>query len=112
MKPMVLDLARAASLVLSILSLYWVMLSAFFVPGTHWQERLALCAMRVAIAASVCCASGLLFALRAPVGSNPREPLVSTLPVRLFFWGLGAMGLLFLVSWYLEEYYIPLVLKS
>lgn len=108
---MVLELGRAFSFALSILSLYWVMLSAFFVPGTRWQERLALCAMRAAVAAVICCASGLLFVRGAPAGSASREPLVSTLPVRLFFWGLGAMALLFLISWYLEEYYIPLVLR-
>lgn len=108
---MLLDLARAATLVLSILSLYWVMLSAFFVPGTQWQERLELCAIRLAVAAMVCCASGLLFAHPSPAASAPRDPLVSTLPVRLFFWGLAAMVLLFLVSWYIEEYYLPLALR-
>jgi|SRR5579863_3303806 len=104
---MFLDLARAISFIGCILSLYWVMLSAFFVPGTRWQERLEFCLLRVALAACISCVSGLLFRGIEPRSQSGPAPLVATLPVRLFFWGMGAISLLFAVSWYLEVYYLP-----
>lgn len=109
---LLLELVRPLSFVLSLLSLYPVMLSAFFEPGTRWQERLGRSLVRVAFAACVCFASGILYAMPAPRQSQPEAeppaPLFSTLPVRLFFWTIGAMAILFAVSWYIVEYYIPL----
>ena len=109
---MFLDLARAITFILSILMLYWVMLSAFFVPGTHWQERLAECALRIGLAACVCLASGLIFAWRPRTPSKIGPSPIATLPMRLFFWGMGAMAGLFVLSWYLEEYFIPAAQKT
>jgi hypothetical protein len=109
---MVLDLARAVTFFLSILSLYWVMLSAFFVPGSRWQERLAECLIRVAVAACVCVASGLLFAWRPRVQGQEAVSPAATLPMRLFFWGMAGIGVLFALSWYIEEYYLPFRLKG
>jgi hypothetical protein len=106
-----LDLARAVTFFLSILSLYWVMLSAFFVPGSRWQERLAACLVRVAVAACISLSSGLLFAWRPRVSGQAISP-ISTLPMRLFFWGLAGMALLFALSWYIEEYYLPFTRRS
>ena len=109
---MPLDFSKAISFFFSILSLYWVMLSAFFVPGSRWQERLAVCLLRVALAACICFASGLLFTARpAGDGKIERSP-IATLPVQLFFWALGGMTVLFVLSWYIEEYYIPWALKK
>lgn len=65
---MLLELARTASFFLSLLSLYPVLMSAFFIPGTHWQERLAMALLRVVLAACICFASGLFFPGR------PAEP--------------------------------------
>ncbi len=39
---MLLEIGKALSFILSLLSLYPIVLSAFFVPGTHWEERLSL----------------------------------------------------------------------
>ncbi len=100
------EIGRALSFFLSILSLFPVMGSAFFVPGSHWQERLAMSLMSIALAASVCFASGLLFSW--PSATNPGgQSLTSTLPVRMFLWAVAGMAVLFAVSWYLEEYYVP-----
>jgi hypothetical protein len=97
---MLLDLSRAFSFLLSILSLCWVMMSAFFVPGSRWQERLTLALLRAALAACVCFLSGLLFSW--PSRAQRRHPsLVSTLPVQLFFWTLAAVAILFIGSWFL-----------
>ena len=105
---MLLELLKPLSFLLTMLSLYPVLASAFFVPGTHWQERLELALLRLAFAACVCFASGFIY--RWPTHNNPddAEPLLATLPVRLFFWAAAGMALLFAVSWYLEEYYLPL----
>ncbi len=104
---MLLELARPLSFFLSILSLYPVMLSAFFEPGTRWEERLEMALVRVGVAACVCFGSGMLYAWRPGAGAG--EPLLSTLPVRLFFWEMGGTVVLFVVSWWLDAYYVPLL---
>jgi hypothetical protein len=109
---MLLDLAKAISLALSILSLYPVMMSAFFVPGTRWEDRLVMSLLKIAFAACICFASGFLFALRPRPSWRTFSAIFSTLPVRLFFWSMAAMALLFFVSWYLEEYYVPLLWRN
>jgi hypothetical protein len=109
---MLLDLGKAISLTLSILSLYPVMLSAFFVPGTRWQDRLAMSLLKIALAACVCFASGFLFALRPRVTIRTFSAVFGTLPVRLFFLAMAVMAVLFVVSWYLEEYYVPLLWRN
>ena len=108
---MLLELGKAISFLLSILSLYPAMFSAFFVPGTRWEERLELSLPRIAISACVCFASGLLFAWRSARQPEPAPALLQTLPVRLFFCALAGMVLLFAMSWYLAVYYIPLTYK-
>jgi hypothetical protein len=107
-----LDLAKAVALALSILSLYPVMLSAFFVPGTRWEDRLIMSLLKIAMAACVCFASGFLFAMHPRMTIRTFSEVFSTLPVRIFFWSMGAMALLFVVSWYLEEYYVPLLWRN
>ena len=109
---MVLELSKALSFLLSILSLYPVMMSAFFVPGARWEERLALAFYKIALAGCVCFASGLLFSWPSTESSKAQASLMSTLPVRMFFWAVAGMSLLFLASWYLEEYYVPLLWKN
>jgi hypothetical protein len=109
---MLLDLGKAVSLTLSILSLYPVMLSAFFVPGARWEDRLAMSLLKIASAACVCFASGLLFAMSPRPSLRSFNAVFSTLPVRLFFCSMAAMSVLFAVSWYLEEYYVPLLWRS
>jgi small-conductance mechanosensitive channel len=96
-----LELAKAATFFACIVSLYWVLLSAFFVPGLHWQDRLFLSIAKLALAAAVCLLSALVF--RLPIRSNPdaNRPITSTLPMQLFFWAAPLLLLLFLASWYL-----------
>jgi hypothetical protein len=106
---MILELARPLSFFLSILSLYPVMLSAFFVPGTRWEERLAMALLRVALAACVCFTSGLLYSWHSRAIPEARESILSTLPVRLFFCAVGGMMVLFALSWWLDAYYVPML---
>lgn len=95
-----LDLLKAISFFVDIVLLYGVAISAFFVPGSQWEERLDLAMFRLAVAAGSCALSGLLF--RA--GSRGGQSFFSTLPVQLFFWGLGAIAILFICGWYLDSY--------
>ena len=107
-----LELLRPLSFFLSMLSLYPVLLSAFFVPGTRWEERLEMALLHVAFAACVCFTSGLLFAWPTRAGFQPREALLSTLPVRIFFWAMAGMTVLFVLSWYLDVYFVPMASRN
>jgi cation transport ATPase len=101
---MLLDLTRAASFFLCIVTLYWVTISAFFVPGTSLQDRLTTALLRVALAACVSFLSGLLFSWPSRNYRQPHQAITSTLPVQLFFWALAGIAVLFLSSWYLATY--------
>jgi hypothetical protein len=99
---MLLELSRTLSFFLSILSLYWVTIGAFFVPGSRWEDRLTLALLRLAFAACICFFSGFLFSW--PSRTQRRPPsIASTLPVQLFFWTLAAVVLLFIGSWYIAS---------
>lgn len=100
---MLLDLLKAISFFLDIVLLYGVAISAFFVPGSGWQERLDSALVRLALAACACLLSGLLFNWPARALPSFRS-LVSTMPVQLFFWGAGAIAILFVSAWYFDSY--------
>ena len=100
---MILELSQVFSFLLSILSLYWVTMSVFFVPGTRWEERLTVALLRLALAACICFFSGVLFCWPADP-HRPRSSLTSTLPVQLFFWTLAGIAVLFVGSWYIASY--------
>lgn len=101
---MLLDLFKAISFFLDIVLLYAVAISAFFVPGSGWEERLDLALARLALAAAACLSSGLLFSMTTPSRSWTIRSFLTTLPVQLFFWGLSAITLLFISGWYLDSY--------
>lgn len=110
---MLLEIGKALSFFASILSLYALMGSAFFVPGASWQERLITSLLRIGLAGCVCFASGIVFREDALRRSTEADPLLIEMPpVRLFFWGLLGMALLFFLSWFLETYYIPQIWKN
>ncbi len=119
---MLLEIGKAVSLLLSILSVDALLGSAFLVPGTRWDERLFHSLTHVLLSGCVCLASGLLFSWpstsAAEISGAQAEPssegpdLFHTLPVRLYFWALAAMAVLFTVSWYLEQYYVPMLWRN
>jgi len=107
------ELAKVAALILTILSIYALLVSAFFVPGSPWQQRLLTSVETLAMTGCVCFASGLLFQLTSQSAKSQEWPPVTrTLPVQLFFWSVGATVLMFLLSRYLEVYYIPTIWKN
>jgi hypothetical protein len=98
-----LELAKAVALLTCILSLYWAAIGAFFVPGLQWEDRLWIAAFKLLAAAAVSFYSGMVFSW--PSRSNPTafQRITATLPVRLFFWALAGIAVLFTLSWYLAD---------
>lgn len=101
---MLLDLTRALTFFLSIVSLYAAAISAFFVPGTLWEDRIWMALLRLALAACICFLSGMLFVWPSRATTHTQPSLISTLPVQMFFWSLGLIVILFIGSWYLATY--------
>jgi hypothetical protein len=101
---MLLDLSRALSFFVGMMSLYWAGTSTFFAPASGWNERLLITVVRLLLSAGVCLLSGIFFAW--PIKATLRMPrsLVATLPVQLFFWGFMVIAVLFVSSWYLDSY--------
>ena len=85
-----LELAKAVSFLICILSLYWAAISAFFVPGRQWEERLWLAGFKLLAAAAICFYSGMVFSWPARTNPTAFQRLTSTLPVRLFLLVPGA----------------------
>ncbi len=104
------EVGRLVSIIVSVISLYALLGSAFFILGSHWQLRLERSIFTLGLATCVCFAGGIVFTLTE---SQARQPsLHRTLPVQLYFWGVGATALLFLLSLYLETYYVPYLYKN
>ena len=104
---LLLDLSKIVSFAMSILSLWALLDTAFFIPATRWEDRFIASLTRIAFAGCVCLISGLLFHL-----SQPHVSLARTLPVRLFFWALSGFALFFALGWYLDAYYVPLLWRN
>jgi hypothetical protein len=108
-----LQIAKFFGLAGSILSLCVLFGHAFFIPGSGWDDRLISALATLGLAASVCFASGLLFEIpNRKFDPEPVPPLTRTLPVRLFFWGASLMALMFLLSWFLANYFVPYIWKN
>lgn len=108
-----LQIAKFLALVLSILSLFALAGHAFFVPGSPWGDRLLDGLAMLGLTASICFASGFIFEIpNRKFDPEPTPRLTQTLPVRLFFWGVGLMAVMFLLSWFLAEYFVPMMWKN
>jgi hypothetical protein len=98
-----LELAKAVSFLICILSLYWAGFSAFFVPGTQWEERMWMAGFKLLAAAAICFYSGMVFSWPSKANPTAFQRLTATMPVRLFFWGVAGIAVLFVLSWYLAD---------
>jgi len=108
-----LPLAKLVALGLSILSLCLLITHAFFVPGSPWGDRLLDALGVLGLSGAICLASGFLFEIpNRKFDPEPTPPLLQTLPVRLFFWGAGLTAVMFLLSWFLAEYFVPMIWKN
>lgn len=108
-----LQIAQFFGLAGSILSLCLLLGDAFFIPGSGWGDRLISAVATLGLTACVCFASGLLFEIpNRKFDPEPVPPLLRTLPVRLFFWGASLMAVMFLLSWFLANDFVPLIWKN
>ena len=98
-----LELAKAVSFLICILSLYWAGFSAFFVPGSQWEERMWVAGFKLLAAAAICFYSGMVFSWPSKANPTAFQRLTATMPVRLFFWALAGIAVLFVLSWYLAD---------
>jgi hypothetical protein len=108
---MFFEIARPLSFFVSMLALYPVVLGAFFVPGSQWEDRLILAVARMGLAGCLALVSGILFA-RPWLYQDGMRRLMTALPVRIYLWTILGVAVLFLLSWYLEEFYVPYLWKS
>jgi hypothetical protein len=108
-----LQIAKFLALTVSMLSLCAVLGDAFFIPGAGWGDRLVDACAMAGLAGSVCFASGLLFEIpERQFDPEPTPHLLQTLPVRLFFWAVGVMAVLFVLSWFLAVDFAPLLWRN
>jgi hypothetical protein len=108
-----LQIAKFLALALSILSLCALLGHAFFVPGSSWEDRLLDGLAMLGLTGSICFASGMLFEIpNRKFDPEPTPRLTQTLPVRLFFWGVGVTAVMFVLSWFLAEYFVPMIWKN
>jgi hypothetical protein len=98
---MILDLSKAASFLLSILSLLHLAARAFFYPEPYWRDRLILALPSLALATAICLVAGLLFRWPARYNPDANQPLADTLPMRLYFWTIPTLALLFTLCCYI-----------
>jgi hypothetical protein len=98
-----LEIGKALTFGASIVALSRAAMWVLFLPATRWQDRVLLSLPHVALAGCVCFVSGLLFCWPARSNPDADQPLLSTLPVRLFLWAMVFIGFAFLTSLYLVD---------
>jgi hypothetical protein len=107
-----LELAKFASLLLSILALDALFHTAFLEPGSNLQQQLLPSLRMLLLAAAASLASGYLFRLwesrTAPRPAGRHGSVAGSLPMLIFWWGAGLMALLFALAWLYERYYLVL----
>jgi hypothetical protein len=105
---MLLELGKFASLLLGIISLNAVFYTAFLMPVNGWRERVFQSLDMLVVACGVCVASGLIFRWWDRKAGIEDSSVAASLPMRIFWWFSGTIAVLFVASWYIEEYWLPL----
>jgi hypothetical protein len=104
-----LELAKFASLLVSIVTLDAVFHTAFLEPGSHLEEQLLPALRMLLLAGAVSLGSGYIFRAgerRAGPGEIRQDGSVAgSLPMMIFWWGSGIMALLFFLAWLIERYH-------
>jgi hypothetical protein len=98
------EIAKPVTLVFCMVSLCAVFHTAFLVPASDLDQRILDSLGLLALAAGISLVSGLIFCEATPATQGGSSRLAGTLPVRMFCWASGLMLILFIVSWYLENY--------
>jgi hypothetical protein len=105
---MLLELGKFGSLLLALLCLYAVFHAAFLMQEAHLSARLIDSLKMLAVAGGICWGGGWIFHRWDLTVGIKNSSIASTLPMKVFWWALLLLVLLFLVSAYLEYYYLPL----
>ena len=105
---MLLELAKFASLLLSILSLDALFHAAFLEPASHFEQRLLPSLDMLALSAAVCLGGGYIFRAWEQKAGRRDASIAGSLPMLIFWWGAGIIGLLFFLAWILERYFFGL----
>lgn len=103
---MCLEFAKLGSLLLTILSIYALFHTAFLSPSHTLDERILESLKMLAMAAGAAMLSGFIFRDWARQVGLAGGRVWRTFPVRMFLWASSGMLLLFLVSLYLEHYFV------
>jgi hypothetical protein len=103
-----LELAKFASLLLSILALDAVLHSAFLEPGSNLEQRLLPSVDLLLVAAAIALTSGYIFHLGDARAGKRSASVIGTLPMMIFWWGAGIIALLYGLGWLLERYCLEL----
>jgi hypothetical protein len=103
-----LELAKFASLLLSILSLDALFHAAFLEPASHFEQRLLPSLDMLALSAAVCLGGGYIFRAWEQKAGRRDASIAGSLPMLIFWWGAGIIGLLFFLAWLLERYFFGL----
>jgi hypothetical protein len=98
-----LELAKFASLLLSILSLDAVFHSAFLEPGSNPQQRLLPSLEMLLLAAAISVMSGIIFRSWERRAGKREASVAGSLPMMIFWWGAGTMALLFALAWLFDR---------
>lgn len=119
---MLLELGKFASLLAGILCLYALFHAVFLTPVNGFEQRVFISLRMLAIAAGACWTSGCLFYYWERKYSEPgyseskysksgpganRASIAATLPMQLFWWTVAIVLGLFLISWFLQVYFLP-----
>jgi hypothetical protein len=100
-----LELAKFASLLLSILSLDAAFHAAFLTPATQFDQRLQPGFEALLLSAAVCLGSGTIFRAWEVRAGRRNVRLAATLPMLIFWWGSTILILLFFGGWILDRYF-------
>jgi hypothetical protein len=103
-----LELAKFASLLLSILSLDAVFHAAFLEPASHFEQRLVPGIEMMLLSAAVCLGSGYIFRAWDLKTGRRDATIAGSLPMLIFWWGSGIIILLFFLGWLLNRYFFGL----
>jgi hypothetical protein len=103
-----LELAKFASLLLSILSLDALFHAAFLEPASHFEQRLLPALDMLVVSAAICLGGGYIFRAWEQKAGRRDASIAGSLPMLIFWWGAGIIALLFAAAWVLERYFFGL----
>jgi hypothetical protein len=103
-----LELGKFVSLLLSILCLYAVFHTAFLTRVDEFHEHILPVLRMFVLAAAACWSSGWIFHRWEQKAGAEHSRIAGTFPVKIFWWASAGFLILFALSWFIEDFYLPL----